>query len=168
MSQPDMIILGKIAGVFGVKGWVKVFSHTEQRDGILGYTPWFLRIAGEWQVFKVLVGQAQGKILVAQLQGIDTREQAERLLGCEIAIPREQLQSLRDGEYYWADLKGMRVVTDTGVDFGVVDALFETGANDVMVVNGERERLVPWIMGDVIKSVSLDDRIIVVDWDPDF
>ena len=105
---------------------------------------------------------------MAQLQGIDTREQAERLLGCEIAIPREQLQSLRDGEYYWSDLKGMRVVTDTGIDFGVVDALFETGANDVMVVNGERERLVPWIMGDVIKSVSLDDRIIVVDWDPDF
>lgn len=168
MSQPGMIILGKITGVFGVKGWVKIFSYTEQRDGILRYNPWFLRIANEWRAFKVIASRSQSKTLVAQLQGIDTRDQAERLLGCEIAIPREQLRSLRDGEYYWADLQGMRVVTTTGIDFGVVDALFETGANDVMVVKGKRERLVPWIMNDVIKSVSLDERVIVVDWDPDF
>lgn len=168
MSQPDMIALGKIAGVFGVKGWVKVFSHTEQRDGILGYNPWLLRVAGEWKPFKVIAGQVQGKGLVAQLDGIVTREQAEALVGCAIAIPREQLQPLREGEYYWTDLKGMDVVTTGGFSFGKVDSLFETGSNDVMVVRGERERLVPWIMGDVIKSVSLEERRILVEWDPDF
>lgn len=168
MSQSGMITLGKISGVFGVKGWVKVFSHTEQRDGILGYNPWFLRINGEWQTFKVAAGQLQGKGVVAQLQGIASRDQAETLLGCEIAVPREQLQALRQGEYYWADLEGMNVVTTTGVTLGKVDSLFETGANDVMVVQGERERLVPWILNDVVKAVYLEEQTILVEWDPDF
>jgi 16S rRNA processing protein RimM len=168
MSQPDMIALGKIVGVFGVKGWVKVFSHTEQRDGILAYKQWLLRVSGEWKPFKVIAGQGQGKGVVAQLDGIIGREQAQTLVGCEIAILREQLQPLRDGEYYWADLKGMDVVTTGGFVFGKVDSLFETGSNDVMVVRGEKERLVPWIKDDVIKSVSLEERRILVEWDPDF
>lgn len=168
MSQPDMVTLGKISGVFGVKGWVKVFSHTEQRHGILDYNPWFLSIAGEWKTYKIMSGQIQGKSIVVQLDGVTEREQAQALVGCVVAIPRECLLPLRQGEYYWADLIGMTVETTSGIPFGKVDSLFETGANDVLVARGERERLVPWIMGDVIRSVSLAEKRIVVEWDPEF
>ena len=168
MSQPDMVTLGKISAAFGIKGWVKVFSHTHQLDGILGYAPWSLKVAGEWKPCKLLNGQVQGKGIVAQLDGVTDRTQAEKLIGCEIGVPRERLHKLDDDEYYWADLIGMEVVTVNGVVLGKVDHLFETGANDVLVVQGERERLLPWVLGDFIKSVSLDDKRITVDWDPDF
>ncbi len=168
MTQSNMITLGKITGVFGIKGWVKVFSHTEQRDAILTYQPWFLRVAGEWKAYQVKTGQVQGKGIIAQLQGVDDRDQAQALVGCTIAVSRDQLQPLRRDEYYWTDLIGMEVITVHGYVFGKVDSLFETGSNDVLVVRGDTERLVPWIMGDVIKSVTLNERRIVVDWDPDF
>lgn len=167
-TSNQMITLGKIAGVFGVKGWVKVFSHTEQREAILDYTPWYLRVAGEWKAYKVIAGQVQSKGIVAQLQTVNDRDQAQTLIGCTIAIPREQLQPLRQDEYYWADLLGMEVINLAGFVFGKVDSLLETGANDVVVVRGDEERLIPWIMHDVIKSVSVDERRIVVDWEPDF
>jgi 16S rRNA processing protein RimM len=168
MSQPDMVTLGKISGVFGVKGWVKVFSHTEQRHGILDYNPWFLNVSGEWKAYNIMSGQIQGKGIVVQLDGVTERDQAQVLVGSLVAVPRERLFPLRQDEYYWADLIGMTVETTVGVPFGKVDSLFETGANDVLVVCGERERLVPWIMGDVIKSVSLAEKRIVVEWDPEF
>lgn len=167
-SQSDKIVLGRISGVFGIKGWVKVFSYTGQRDSILDYSPWLVRIAGEWKSFKVNDGQVQGKGIIVRLDGVVNREQAQLLVGCDIGVSREQLQALREGEYYWADLIGMSVVTVSGVVLGRVDTLFETGSNDVMVVRGERERLVPWIMDDVVKSVSLEGRVIQVEWDPDF
>ncbi len=168
MSRPDMITLGKISGVFGVKGWVKVFSYTEKRGGILDYDPWFLHVGGEWRAYSLKAGQLQGKGVIASLEGIEQREQAQSLQGCEIAVPRGQLQELRQDEYYWTDLEGMDVVTVAGAGLGKVDSLFETGSNDVLVVKGDRERLIPWIMGDVIRSVSLEDSRILVEWDPDF
>lgn len=164
-----MVTLGKISGVFGIKGWVKVFSHTARREGILDYNPWFLRVAGEWRPWQIEQGNVQGKgVIVAQLEGLNERSQAESLVGCEIAVPREQLETLRPGEYYWVDLVGLEVVTIDGKVLGTVDHLFETGANDVMVVRGDRERLVPWIQEQVVKSVDLQGKRMVVDWDPDF
>jgi 16S rRNA processing protein RimM len=168
MSQPDMVTLGKISGVFGVKGWVKVFSYTEQRHGILDYNPWFLHVSGEWKPYNIMSGQVQGKGIVAQLDGVTECDQAQALVGSVVAVPREHLLQLRQDEYYWSDLIGMMVETTSGVPFGKVGSLFETGANDVLVVRGERERLIPWIMGDVIKSVSLAEKRIVVEWDPEF
>ncbi len=168
MSQPDTLSLGKIVGVFGVKGWVKVFSHTEQRDTILDYSPWLLKVGTEWKAYKLKNGQAQGKSLIAQLEGVDSREQAELLVGCTIAIGRDQLKPLKQNEYYWADLIGLEVSTTTGLHLGKVSDLFETGSNDVLVVEGERERLVPWILGDVVKEVDITTKQIIIDWDPDF
>lgn len=168
MPQPDTLTLGKIVGVFGVKGWVKVFSHTEQRDTILDYSPWLLKVGTEWKAYKLKNGQAQGKSLIAQLEGVDSREQAELLVGCTIAIGREQLKPLKQNEYYWADLIGLEVSTTTGLHLGKVSDLFETGSNDVLVVEGERERLVPWILGDVVREVDITTKQIIVDWDPDF
>lgn len=168
MSQSDSITLGKIAGVFGVKGWVKVFSYTEQRDSILAYSPWWLNCGAEWKPYKLKNGQIQGKGLIAQLEGVESREQAELLVGCVIAIPREQLKPLKQNEYYWADLISLAVLTEAGIPLGNVIDLLETGANDVLVVQSERQRLIPWIIGAVIKQVDLTTKQIIVDWDPNF
>ena len=163
-----MITLGKISGVFGIKGWVKVYSSTATREAILDYSPWLLKVGAEWKAYTVINGQMQGKAIVAQLDGVDNRDLAEKLVGCTVAISREQLKPLKNNEYYWADLLGLEVVNTQGQAFGKVDSLFETGSNDVLVVQGERERLVPWIMHQVIQSVDLNEKRIVVDWDADF
>ena len=166
-NSAEQIVVGRIGGLFGVRGWVKVFSYTEPRDNILGYSPWQLLIGGQWVKVKPLDGRIHGKGLVARLEGYDDRDAAATLLGCDVAIDRSQLPAAGTGEIYWADLVGLRVVTLEGIELGVVDHLFETGANDVVVVKGERERLLPYI-DQVVHEVDLAGRVMRVDWDPEF
>lgn len=166
-GQDQHIIVGRIAGLFGVRGWVKVFSHTQPLDNILSYTPWLLLRDGHCTPVKPLAGRVHGKGIVAQLEGCDDRDAAAALVGCDIAIERSQLPRAGTGEFYWADLIGLKVVTLDGVELGVVDHLLETGANDVVVVQGERERLLPYV-DQVIREVDLDGGLMRVDWDPDF
>ena len=168
LAQDKVITLGKIIGVFGVQGWVKVYSHTAQQTDILRYKPWYLLKNGTWSKIKVLTGKRQGKGLVAQLVGVADRDAALALNGISIGVPRGSLPEPTEGEYYWSDLVGSTVTTIEGHALGTIDYLFETGANDVMVVQGERERWVPWIMEDVVKSVDLVDGSVLVAWDPDF
>jgi 16S rRNA processing protein RimM len=165
-SEP--VVLGRINGLYGVRGWVKVYSYTEPRDNILSYSPWLVHYQGQWREMRPIEGRSQGKGVVAHIEGFDDRDQAASLMGSDIAIRREQLPPSREGEYYWADLEGCRVVTTEGVELGTVSGLFETGANDVMVVKGERERLLPFIQPEVIRRVDLEQGLIEVDWDPDF
>lgn len=170
MSDTDRhyIVLGQINGLHGVKGWVKVFSHTEPRENILTYKTWYLKRGDAWQPWEIVAGRRQGKTVVAQLQGIDDRDKAAALLGTEIAIKRDQLPPTEADEYYWTDLEGLTVRNLEGEELGTVSHLFATGANDVMVVQGERERMIPFIQGDYIKSVDLETGIIEVDWDSEF
>jgi len=162
-----LVALGRVSGLFGVRGWVKVHSDTRPRENILRYSPWYLLRGGRWRAYEVLAGRPQGKTLVAHLRGCDDREQARRLMGATIAVRRSQLGGDEDG-YFWTDLEGLEVVTAEGRVLGVVDHLMETGANDVLVVRGERERLIPWLPEQVILSVDLEAGCIRVDWDPDF
>jgi 16S rRNA processing protein RimM len=168
MSDDEMIILGRVSGLFGVRGWVKIYSHTSPREGILRYKTWYLNRNGSWQEQKLTAGHAQGKGVVAKLAGCDDRDQAAALVGLDIGVRRAQLPKLDPGEYYWSDLEGLRVENLEGVDLGVVSHLFETGANDVMVVKGERERLIPYTRGEAVREVDLQVGRILVDWDPDF
>ena len=168
MTDDGMIILGRISGLFGVKGWVKIYSHTSPRAGILRYKTWYLKRDGGWQEHKLAQGHAQGKGVVARLAGFDDRDRAASLIDTEIAVRREQLPKLQPGEYYWTDLEGLRVENLEGVDLGVVSHLFETGANDVLVVKGDRERLIPYTLGEAVRAVDLREGRILVDWDPDF
>jgi 16S rRNA processing protein RimM len=169
MSGERRILLGKIVGVFGVKGWVKLQSHTDPREALFDYLPWVLRQRGTERIIDRFEGRAQGRGLVASFPGVDTRDAAEALVGTEIWVDRAALPKPRKGEYYWVDLEGLAVQTVDGVSFGRVSHLFATGANDVLVaVDGERERLIPFLPDDVIKRVDLEARLIVVDWDPDF
>ena len=168
MVDSKMVPLGRIAGIFGVRGWVKVHSDTAPRDNILRYSPWYLQRGEGWEPRKVLDGHTQGKGLVARLQGCEDRDQAAALHGCLIAVPRDRLPELEPDEYYWSDLEGLQVVSAEGVALGRVSHLFATGANDVLVVKGERERLLPFLWDRVILEVDLEAGVIRVDWDPDF
>jgi len=122
---------------------------------------------GEWQAAKVLEGKRQGKSVIAHLQGVDDRDQAAALIGSDIAIPRDELPAAEDGSYYWLDIEGMQVVHRDGTDLGRVAYLMETGANDVLVTEGERERLIPFIAEKVILDVDFDKGVISVDWEWD-
>lgn len=167
-ESDNTVDVGKISGVFGVKGWLKIFSYTSPKENILNYSPWLLKKAGEVKTVEVVDGHLQGSGVIAQIKGVNDRNQAETLLGSEIFIRREQLPATSEGEYYWSDLIGLEVVTADGVALGVVDSLLETGANDVLIVKGERERAVPFIKGQVIIEIDREAGRIVVDWDPDF
>lgn len=168
VDQASLIVLGRIGGPHGVKGWVRIQSFTDPRENILSYGRWFLGQGAHWAPYELGNGRMQGKSIVALLDGVDTREAAESLRGCEIAIPRDELPPLPEGEYYWADLVGLRVHTVDGTDLGVVDHLIQTGANDVLVVRGERERLIPMVIGQYVTLVDLDAGRMEVDWDPEF
>jgi len=169
-NDNDMVKLGRISGVFGVKVWLKVHSDTEPRENILNYSPWSLLIGGQWQLRKVLAGRLHGKGLVVQLEGCDDRDLAATLVKTEIAIPRAQLPNAGSGEVYWQDLQGLQVSTQEAVDLGKIVSLMETGANDVLVIKAEdgQERLVPFIRDSVVTDINLEAGTMTVDWDPDF
>jgi 16S rRNA processing protein RimM len=160
--------MGHITGAYGVKGWVRVRSYTSNPADLLDYQPWYLNIDGTWQQCEVLEGRLHGKGLVVRLPECADRDAAQALAGTEIGIYRRQLPQTEHNEYYWNDLVGMQVVTLDGDVLGTVDYLLETGANDVLVVAGERERLIPFIRGQVVASVDLDAGIIRVDWDAEY
>jgi 16S rRNA processing protein RimM len=168
LTKPEIINVGKISGVFGVKGWVKVFSFTDPRENILTYSPWLLKKGDETKTVEVIDGQLQGKTIVAQLAGVNDRDQAAGLMGWDVFITQDQLPAVAKDEYYWSDLVGLKVETIDGVQLGVVDSLLETGANDVIVVQGERERAIPFLQGQTIIDIDLNEGRIIVDWDPEF
>lgn len=169
-ATPDeLIVLGRITGLYGVRGWVKVFSHTQPRENILSYPLWEIGDAAQWRTIALEDGRVHGKGVVAKLKGCDDRDAAAALMGRSIAIRREQLPPAAEGEYYWADLVGLAVSNLEGVSLGVVDQLLETGANDVLVVvQDELERLIPFVQGQFVKEVDLANRRLIVDWDPEF
>lgn len=174
-GSDEAVIVGRIMGVHGVRGWVKVYSYTDPLDNILDYRPWWLDGSGEWHEVRVNAGQRHGKGLIAQLADCRDRDEArERFAGCRVAVPRAALPVLDEGEFYWRDLVGLRVRLDDGRDLGVVDTLMETGANDVLVVRGDgasldrHQRLIPWIPEQVIGPVDGHNGTVTVFWDPDF
>ena len=162
------VTLGRVSGVFGVKGWLKVQSYTEPRDNVAKFEVWTLRMNGAERVFAVEDGQDHAGSVVAKLQGIDDRERAREWVGAEIVVERAHLPATRADEFYWTDLEGLEVRTTAGVALGTVDHLLATGGNDVLVVSGAEERLIPFVLGTVVKSVDLEAGLIVVDWSPSY
>ncbi|HWP94406.1 MAG TPA: ribosome maturation factor RimM [Gammaproteobacteria bacterium] len=170
MGSPSdrRVILGRVVGLFGVQGWLKVHAYTEPRERITQYSPWLLGRGDDWREYRVEAGRRHGRGVIARLAGVTDRDVAAGLLGAEIAVWRSRLPPPPPGEYYWTDLEGLRVVTVGGRELGTVSHLFATGANDVLVVTGERERLIPFLPGRVVTRVDLEGRCLEVDWDPDF
>lgn len=164
------VLIGRIVGLYGVQGWLKIESWAEPRMRIFDYQPWLLSTeSGAETQISGAKGRQQGKGMVAQLPGIDDREQAAALIGMDIHVAREQLPPPGKDEYYWVDLEGLEVVTTEDVPLGRVSHLFATGANDVVVVrDGARERLIPFIQGSYVRLVDMSAKRMVVDWDPEF
>lgn len=174
------MLLGRVIGVHGVRGWIKVHSDTQPRENILSYPAWWLKHREGWQETKLVDSQHTPKNVLALIEGVQDRDAAEQLRGTEIAIPRTMLPATEADEYYWTDLIGCEVFNTSGVRFGITTRLFETGANDVLEVRDERPLqddekrpngpniLVPWVRPDVVVEVNIEQQKIVVDWDPDF
>ena len=159
--------MGRVSTPHGVKGWIKVQPFTQEIDGLLGYPQWWLGSDGEWCEHRIAESAVHGALVLARLEGCTDREAAVVLKGAEVAIPRRLLPENREGEYYWSDLLGMEVFNRRGERLGRVAKVLETGANDVLVLEGEKERLVPFV-GSVILNVDLASGRLSVDWELDY
>ena len=159
--------MGRIGAPWGVQGWSRVQTFTAEADTLCDFRTWWVGGPEGWQPRDVHAVEMKGDLLVAQLKGIADREAAMALTGCQVGLPRNALPPAGEGEYYWADLIGLDVVNLQGEVLGRVDRLFETAANDVIVVSGERERLIPFV-DQYVQSVDLDARRLVVDWGKDY
>ena len=174
MPDVNEIRLGSINGIHGLKGWVKVYSYTDPLGAILDYTPWILRRGGVDKKVTIKEGHTSGKRLLVQLEGVDTREQAEELIGSEVHVDIDTMPDLEEGEFYWFQLEGLTVRNGAGEVLGRIDHMLETGANDVMVVEptddsiDKQQRLIPYLEGDVVKQVDQEARVVTVDWNADY
>ncbi len=163
------ILLGRVHGAFGVRGELKLESFTDPASAIFRYQPWVLRDAqGRERELADARGRVTAKGIVATFPDVADRDAAEALRGSEVWVARSALPPPGSGEYYWVDLEGLRVVNREGVDFGRVSHLFSTGANDVLVAEGERERMIPFLQPDYVVSIDFDAGVVTVDWDPEF
>lgn len=159
--------MGRVSAPFGVKGWIKVQPFTAEARNLLDYATWWIGRDDDWQEHRVTRAQVSGRAVLAKLEGCDDRDTAARSKGEQVAVPRDALPEPAADEYYWADLIGLEVVNTAAQDLGCVVRILQTGANDVLVVQGECERLIPFI-ADVVKRVDLAGRAITVDWSSDY
>jgi 16S rRNA processing protein RimM len=186
-KPPEKLVgMGRISAPFGIKGWIRVQPFTETAGGLTNYSTWWLGGAGDWREYQVEQSQSQGTDVIAKLTGCDDRNVAAAFKGQQVAVPRAAFPPAEAGEYYWADLVGLRVKNSEGLEFGVVTSMIETGANDVMVVRQavqrvvqqsavdgdkqagkERERLIPFV-AEVVRRVDIAAGVIEVEWGADY
>lgn len=163
-----MVVVGRIAGAYGVKGWLRVTSYTDPPENILGYEPWHFQRGDDWRAANVEATRRHQEGFLCAVAGVRDRQAATALTGMLVGVCEDTLPAAKSGEYYWRDLIGLEVVTIEGERFGRVEKLIETGANDVLVVRDSvRIRLVPFIE-QVVREIDTDKATIVVDWDPEF
>lgn len=164
-----MVIMGRVVAAQGLQGWLKIQTFTEYLDSLLDYDTWYLgKERQPWREFKVQNSNVHGKVVVARLEGISDRTQAEQYRGLLVAVPRSSMPKEAEDEYYWADLIGLQVVNLEGQLLGKVDSLIETGANDVLCVHGEHGEILIPFLAQVVQQVSLDEKTIRVDWQADY
>ncbi|MGM7319474.1 ribosome maturation factor RimM [Idiomarina sp. ST10R2A5] len=174
MQQSEQIVVGRLGAVYGVKGWLKVQSFTDDPESIFEYSPWLLSQKTEREM-KVVEWRRHNNGLIARLEGISDRDEAACLTGADICITADELPALADDEFYWRDLIGMRVVNTKGYDMGVVEQIMPTASNDVLVVKansndgfGKSERLIPFIQSEYVTEVNKEEKRIQVEWPSDF
>lgn len=166
-ADTDYIIVGKIGSTYGIQGWVKIRAYTEYGPAILDYSPWHIRDNQNWILVNVEAGRVNGNNIIVKLSGFNTPEAARSLTGAAIGVTRSQLPQLKENEYYWSDLIGLTVINKSGSMLGKVIYLMATGSNDVLVVKGEKEFAIPYLLDSVIQGIDLDNQEIHVDWELD-
>ena len=175
MEQQRIEVVGKLGSTYGIRGWLRIYSSTEQAESIFDYHPWFLKIKGEWQPTELENWRHHNHEIIVKLKGVDDREAAQILANVEIGVDLSVFPELEEGDYYWHDLIGCSVVNLEGYTMGTVTEMMETGSNDVLVVKantkdafGKQERLIPFLYEQVVKRVDLTTKTIEVDWDAGF
>ena len=175
-SGSSQLTAGKITGCYGIKGWVKIHSYTDPEDNLFGFGGWMLKRSGSLEPVEFDQWKHHGKGMIAHIAGVDDRTLAESFKGLNIVVEADRLPALEEGDFYWNQLQGLQVwgrEPESGEDrvlLGTVDYLIETGANDVLVVKAtdgsidDRERLIPYLPGDVVTRVSLEEGVLEVDW----
>ena len=165
MPPADLVVMGQVIAPFGIKGWLRIRSFTDEIDGLANYSQWWLRLDAGWKMFELAESNVGNKGLTARLKEIEDRTQAEKLSNAQVAIPRTELPGLDNDEFYWADLIGFSVETPQQEKIGVLDGLLETSAADVLVVKGETEHLIPSVL---IIEVDKEGKRVTVDWGLDY
>ena len=175
MEQQRIEVVGKLGSTYGIRGWLRIYSSTEQAESIFEYRPWFLKIKGEWQPTELENWRHHNHEIIVKLKDVDDREAAQTLANVEIGVDLSVFTELEEGDYYWHDLIGCSVVNLEGYTMGTVTEMMETGSNDVLVVKantkdafGKQERLIPFLYEQVVKRVDLTTKTIEVDWDAGF
>jgi len=176
MPTDEVLVVGRIGAPYGVQGWVRLISFTTPQENILNYEPWLLQPTAnaDWQALVDVRCRKHKKGFVVALQGVSDRDAAAALTGCLVGVPTAVLPPVKqDGEFYWRDLNGCRVVNADGQYLGHVDHLIETGANDVLVLvaetdaksDAEHQLLIPFA-AEYVNEVDIGNRSITVNWDP--
>ncbi len=165
-TQHKKIIMGRFGAPHGIKGAIKLHSWSTPTENIFNYSPWYLKANGEWRTVapKLL---SQGNHLITAIEDISDREAAATLTNLDIYVDRTQLPQLSPGQYYWSDLAGMDVMTECKNMLGKVAYVFNTGSNDILAVQGERERMLPFLPETVV-DIDMHNNTILVNWDPSF
>lgn len=172
----DAVVVGRVTAVHGVRGWVKIHSFTDPEPNIFDYQPWWIEMPSGFCAIRVDEFRSTAKGFLAHIVGLDDRDEARLYCQRDILVSASLFPEAGENEVYWHQLQGLRVIAShegAETDIGVVTDLFETGANDVLVVVGDdnsvdrRERLLPYV-DDCIASIDLDEGVLEVNWDPDF
>jgi 16S rRNA processing protein RimM len=159
--------LGVLRGAYGVKGWLRVRPHSAEAAVLRSCRRWWL-LGEQARQVEVTAARRQGSALVAKLQGCDTPEQAERLRGVPVGVSRAEFPPAGDGEVYWVDLIGARVVNRSGIELGTVSNVVSSGAQELLEVRqDDTVRLVPMVRRHV-DEVDLATRTVRVDWEADW
>jgi len=164
-ASKQRVIIGRVCGIYGVAGWLKVFSYTRPRENIFNFRSLMVGLQNQWEDVILLDAKKQGKGLILKFEGLTDRDAARQYIEKDIAVFRDALPDLKEGELYWCDLIGLSVINNTGQQLGTVSEIQETGANDVLVVEGKERQLIPMVFDKYIIDVDLEKSLIVVDWD---
>jgi 16S rRNA processing protein RimM len=168
-----MVVLGRIAAPFGVRGWLRIHPFGDDPEEWLKIPQWRMSPDAEaaderWALRTCEALKPHGNAWVVKLEGVDSRDGSESMRGQFIGALRSELPKPKKGEYYWGDLIGLKVLSMQGEDLGKVINLIETGANPVLVVaDGETERLLPFVEA-VVRKVDLKAGVVRVDWGADW
>ena len=166
MNDQEKVVIGRVSSPHGIKGWLKILSYTDPLENIFSYKSIFLKKRNDYIPFEIEDYSISGKIIRMKLKGVDDRNHSEEIAECEILVNRDDLPEISSDSYYWTDLIGFQVKRMDSKDLGLLDSFFETGSNDVMVVVGKNNtrNLIPFINKEVIKSVDLESKVIIIDW----
>jgi 16S rRNA processing protein RimM len=161
----DLVVMGQVIAPFGIKGWLRIRSFTDEIGTLASFPHWWLQLESGWKMFQLEDSSVGSKGLTALLAEIGDRTQAESVSNAQIAISRSALPQLDADEFYWADLIGFSVETPLQAKIGVLEGLLETSAADVLVVKGDADHLIP---AALILEVDMDGKRVTVDWGLDY